>query len=451
MFTEARLLIKLAFPVFIAQLAITSMSFVDAAMAGHFSRIDLAAIAIGGSFWLPAFLFTQAILFAVTPIVAQAHGSQNHADASHALKQGLWLGLLAGICVAIILYHLLPVLGMMGVDANIEVIARNYLLWLCLALPIVGIYQAMRSFIEGNGRTKPVMVINFIGFLAHIPLNYICIYGKLGMPVMGGAGCGLSMVLALLIMATGLALYILTSDLRLIVGASNTVRPQWLYQRNLFRLGFPIGCSMLAEVSVFSIIALLVAPLGAEVVAGHQVALNLSSQTFMLPFSLSMALTIRVGYLLGKEDLLAAKHTAHTGLCLALLSASCTASFMVFGSGFITGIYTSDKEVQVIAASLLFFSAVFQFPDALQVSSIGILRGFKITRLPMFYTIFAYWVIALPIGYALGLTDLLGEALGARGLWMGLVLGLSIAAFLLLITVFYVLKHPQKYLSRFDV
>lgn len=451
MLKEAKSLVQLAFPVFIAQLSITSMSFVDSAMAGHFSRIDLAAIAIGGSFWLPAFLFTQAILFSVTPIVAQACGRQDEKSASNALRQGLWLGVLAGICVAIILYHLLLVLGSMGVDADIQAISRQYLLWLCVALPVVGIYQAMRSFIEGNGRTRPVMAINFIGFLVHIPLNYICIYGKLGLPAMGGAGCGLAMLLALLIMAAGLAAYILASDLKRIAMMTSTGLPMWFYQRDLLRLGLPIGCSMLAEVSVFAIIALLVAPLGADVVAGHQVALNLSAQTFMLPFSLSMALTIRVGYFLGKGDSVAAKHSAQAGLCLALFSASCTAAFMVFGSGFITGIYTADKDVQIMAASLLFFSAVFQFPDALQVASIGILRGFKITRLPMLYTIVAYWMIALPIGYALGLSDMMGKALGARGLWMGLVLGLSIAALLLVATVFYVLKHPERHLANTDI
>jgi MATE family multidrug resistance protein len=255
-------------------------------------------------------------------------------------------------------------------------------------------------------------------------------------------------LLSMLLMALGLLFYILQGELRQTAFCSSAVFPRLSYQLQLLRLGLPIGFSMLAEVSIFSMIALLVAPLGADVIAGHQVALNLSAQTFMLPFSLGMALTIRVGYFLGEKNTAAAKHTAQTGLLLALISASCTASFMVFGSGFITALYTNDAVVRVIAASLLFFAAVFQFPDAIQVSSIGILRGFKITRLPMIFTLLAYWGVALPVGYAFGLLDVFGQPMGARGLWLGLVIGLSFAAFLLLTTVFYVLRYPEKQLSN---
>lgn len=447
MLVEIRALLRLGLPVFISQLCITSMSFVDTVMAGHYSRNDLAGIAVGSSFWLPAFLFVEGILLAVTPLVAQAHGRQSAPEAGTGLKQGLWLGLWVGMLVGLLLLMLFPVLHRMGVEAAVQAVTRDYLSWLVLSLPVVGIYQALRSFIEGSGRTRPVMVVNILGFFSHIGFNYLFIYGKAGFPAMGGAGCGLSMLCSLALMAAALAMYISGSSLRLVVLSGQYGWPKLFYQLELLRLGLPIGLSMLAEVSVFAIIALLVAPLGAEVVAGHQVALNLSAQAFMLPFSLGMALTIRVGYFMGSGNLHALRHTVKTGLVLALCSACCTSSFMFFGSRFITGIYSPDIEVQAIAVSLLFFSAVFQFPDALQVSSIGILRGCKITRLPMIYTLVAYWVVALPLGYSLGLTSFWGEPLGARGLWMGLVVGLSIAAVLLLGTVVHVMRHSRKYLS----
>jgi MATE family multidrug resistance protein len=448
---ESKVLIRLALPVFIAQLFITSMSFVDTAMAGHYSRNDLAAIAVGGSFWLPAFLFTQAILFAVTPLVAQAMGRKNPLQASAALRQGLWLGFFVGLGVAVIMLVLLPVIKNIGIDVDVQEITKEYLLWLALGLPLVGVYQAMRSFIEGCGRTAPIMLINGMGFLCHIPINYVLIHGKLGFPEMGGAGCGLSTTIVVLIMIVLLYLYIKFSDFRQIAFLNSENKPQRVYQLNLLRLGLPIGFAMLAEVSIFSIIALLIASLGSDVIAGHQVALNLSAQTFMLPFSLGIALTIRVGFLLGEKNLSAVQHTVKVGLGLALISSSITACFMLFGSGLIASVYTSDVQVQMIAASLLFFAAVYQFPDALQAASIGILRGFKITKLPMLYTFFAYWVVAIPLGYSLGLMNVWGEPMGARGMWLGLVVGLSVAACLLVSTVFYVLKHPEKHLENCEL
>ena len=439
-FAEIKVLFKLAFPILIAQLSITSMSFVDTAMAGHYSRNDLAAIAVGGSLWLPVLLFTQAILFSVTPMVSQARGRGDISDAGHTLRQGLWLGLFSGICVSGVLFLMMPLLDVMGVDNNIKSVSKEYLFWLSFGLPVAGVYQAMRSFIEGYGRSKPVMLINIVGLLSNIPLNYIFIYGKLGFPAMGGAGCGIASSLVLLIMALGVVAYISLSDLRDIAFKRQWISPQWLGQIKLIKLGLPIGFSVLVEVSIFAVIALLIAPLGAEIVAGHQVALNLTAQMFMLPLSLSMALTIRIGYFVGQKNHQAIRQSISSGYLLGIFIAILNGSIIYFGSHFIAGIYTGDSEVQLIAVSLLFFAAVYQFPDALQVCSIGILRGFKVTRRPMIITLIAYWLIALPIGCVLGLTDILGQPLGPKGLWMGLVIGLTVAAVLLLSTVVFVLK-----------
>lgn len=445
---EIKALFLLAMPVFIAQIFITSMGFVDAVMAGHVSKMDLAAIAVGGSFSLPALLFTQAILFAITPIVAQAYGRKDTHTASKALFQGLWLGFFIGSAVAIVLVISLLLLPLMPIDENIIAITRSYLLWMACAMPVIGIYQALRSFVEGHGRTKAIMLSNGLGFLIHIPLNYILVEGLFGMPAMGAVGCGLSTVLAFIVMLLALVVYISFSDIPLDAKYAHIKRIVPRYQWQLLRLGFPIGLSMLAEVSVFSIIALLVAPLGADVVAGHQVALNISAQTFMLPFSLGIALTIRIGYFIGQNNLQAVKQTARAGYTLALFSAVITALFMVYGTQAIAKMYTGDITVQAVAASLLFFAAIYQIPDAIQVSSMGILRAFKITRLPMLFTLFAYWLIALPIGYVLAFGLASYEPWGARGLWLGLVIGLSIAACLLLSTVIYVFRHPEKHLSN---
>jgi len=443
---EITALLKLALPVFIAQIFITSMSFVDAIMTGQFSKMHLAAIAVGGSFTLPAFLFTQAILFAVTPIVAQAYGAGDEDAASETLVQGVWLGIVVGLVVGVIAAFSVQVLPLMNIDPSLIPITEHYVYWMAATLPIVGVYQALRSFIEGHGLTRIIMASGFIGFLLHIPFNYVFVTGWMGAPEMGASGCGLSTLLAFVCMLITLLVYVKKSTIPFNVNSGVWyLLPQSQWQ--LLCLGFPMGLSMLAEVSIFSVIALLVAPLGADIVAGHQVALNISAQTFMLPYSLGIALTIRIGFFVGKNDLQALKDTVKVGYALALFSAVLTGAFMVFGTTQIASMYTDDHYVQWVAASLLFFAAIYQIPDALQVSSMGILRGFKITRRPMIFTLFAYWLVALPVGYILAFYDVWSEPWGARGLWFGLVIGLSVSACLLLSMVVYVFRHPQKHLA----
>jgi multidrug resistance protein, MATE family len=432
--TEFCSLLKLATPIIIAQLANTAMGFVDTVMAGRVSPQDLAAVALGNSIWVPVFLLMTGILLATTPKVAQRFGSGAHNEIGPLVRQALWLALAVGIAAAVLLWNAQVVLRVMNVDPALIDPAMGYLRAVACGFPAVALYHVLRCYSDGLGHTRPSMVIGLLGLALNIPLNYIFIYGKLGLPAMGGVGCG---------WATGLVMaFMFLSMLWWVKWApfyqpskifSHFEWPQWPVLKRLLSVGTPIGIAVFAEASIFSVIALLIGGLGATVVAGHQIALNFSSMVFMIPYSLGMAATVRVGQALGRGEPREARFAAGVSMGVALAYACLSASLMLLLREQIAQIYTPDRAVISVATALIVYSALFQFSDAIQVTAAGALRGYQDTRVTMILTLFAYWGIGLPIGYALGLTDWLGEPSGPSGLWQGLVVGLTCAAVMLAI------------------
>ncbi|MCE5363379.1 MATE family efflux transporter [Pseudomonas anguilliseptica] len=426
--TEFYSLLKLATPIIIAQLANTAMGFVDTVMAGRVSPQDLAAVALGNSIWVPVFLLMTGILLATTPKVAQRFGAGAHAEIGPLVRQALWLALAVGIAAALILWNAEIILSLMNVDPALIEPAMGYLRAVACGFPAVALYHVLRCFSDGLGHTRPSMVIGLCGLALNIPLNYIFIYGKLGLPAMGGVGCG---------WATGLVMgFMFLSMLWWVKWApfyqpsrifSHFEWPQWAVLKRLLSVGLPIGIAVFAESSIFAVIALLIGGLGATVVAGHQIALNFSSMVFMIPYSLGMAATVRVGQALGRGEPREARFAAGVSMAAALGYACLSASLMLLLREQIAQIYTPDGAVIAVATTLLVYSALFQFSDAIQVTAAGALRGYQDTRVTMILTLFAYWGIGLPVGYVLGLTDWFGEPSGPSGLWQGLVVGLTCA------------------------
>lgn len=431
---ELRELLTLATPIIIAQLSYTSISFVDTVMSGRVSPRDLAAVALGNSIWVPMFLLMTGVLLATTPKVAQRFGAGQHAEIGPLVRQALWLALLVGVCTAALLWNAELVLRAMAVDEDLIAPAMGYLQPVAYGFPAVALYHVLRCFSDGLGRTRPSMVLGIFGLLLNIPANYVLIYGKLGVPPLGAVGCG---------WATALVMY------STLLGMLGWVRwaphyqacavferfdwPRWDVIKRLLGIGLPIGVSVFAESSIFAVIALLIGGLGATVVAGHQIALNFSSLVFMIPYSLGMAVTVRVGQALGRGQPREARFAAGVGMGTALAYACLSASVILLLREPIASIYTPDAEVIAIAAALIVYSALFQFSDAIQVTAAGALRGYQDTRVTMLLTLFAYWGIGLPVGYVLGLTDWLGAPSGPHGLWQGLIAGLTGAAAMLLV------------------
>ncbi|MBC9250543.1 MATE family efflux transporter [Pseudomonas alcaligenes] len=430
--SELRALLALATPIIIAQLAYTSMGFVDAVMAGRVSPRDLAAVALGNSLWVPVFLLMNGTLLATTAKVAQRFGAGKQEEIGVIVRQALWLALAIGLGCATLLWNAEPVLRLMQVEPALSELAMGYLRGIACGFPAVALYHVLRCCSDGLGRTRPSMVLGIGGLLLNIPLNYVLIYGHLGFPAMGGAGCGWASGSVMWCMMLGMLWWVNWAPhykpSRLF---SHFEWPQWAVIRRLLAVGVPIGVAVFAESSIFSVIALLIGGLGATVVAGHQIALNFSSMIFMIPYSLAMAVTVRVGQALGRGEPREARFAAGIGMGSALAYACLSASLVLLLREPIAQIYSPDPQVIAVAATLLVYSALFQFSDAVQVTAAGALRGYQDTRVTMLITLFAYWGIGLPVGYSLGLADWFGEPSGPRGLWQGLVVGLTCAAVLL--------------------
>ncbi|WP_347905106.1 MATE family efflux transporter [Pseudomonas purpurea] len=429
---ELKGLLNLAFPIMIAQLATTAMGFVDAVMAGRVSPRDLAAVALGNSIWIPIYLLMSGILLGTTPKIAQRFGGDKHTEIGPLVRQALWLALCVGLIASGLLLSAEPILHWMKVDPQLIEPSMGYLQGIAFGFPGIAFYYVFRCYSDGMGRTRPSMVIGLCGLLLNIPLNYALIYGHFGLPALGGVGCGWASGIVMWFMALSMAGWTRWAPFyartRVLVRFD---RPQWAVIKRLIGIGLPIGIAVFAESSIFAVIALLIGSLGSTVVAGHQIALNISSLLFMIPYSLGMAVTVRVGQALGAGDPYQARFAAKVGLGAALVFAAFSASLILLLREPIASIYTADKTVIQIASMLIVYAALYQFSDAIQVICAGALRGYQDTRVTMILTLFAYWGIGLPVGYVLGLTDWFGPASGPSGLWEGLIAGLSCAALML--------------------
>lgn len=442
---EAGVLLRLTGPLVLAQLSQTAMGFVDTVMAGRYSAVDLAAVAVGSSIFFPVYLFLIGLLSAVTPLVAQAHGRGDGQTVRRAIRQGMMIGLATGLLLMPLLWTMRPFMIWMGVDTEVIPITDRFLFAISWGLPIAGLFFPLRNGGDGLGKPRLSMFAGFFGLLINIGANYVLIYGKFGLPALGGAGCGWATALSISAMLGCMALLLKKSRIAgtnrlMTLAPAGTVFPGSSLAAFL-RLGVPLGLALFIECSIFTIIALFIAKLGAQVVAAHQIALNFTSQLYMVPYSLAMALTVRVGFTIGRRRLARLRRVVRTGLVLALTGSVCTCLLMALFAHEIAMLYSVDPAVQALAATLLVFAAIFQLPDAMQVNCGGILRGCKDTRVPLLLMLLAYWGIGLPLGYGLGLARLGGLEPGPQGFWIGLICALATAAVLLGLRVRVILRR----------
>ncbi len=429
---EINKIIRLSIPVFIAQFAQTAMGFVDTVMAGGVSANDMAAVSIAASIWLPCILFGVGVLMALLPLTAQAHGAEKHNEIPRIGQQGLYLALLLSIPITLLLYNAGYAVNLMDIEAPLKSITTKYLYAVLFAAPAFLLFQALRNYIEGLSLTKPAMVISFMGLLANIPLNWIFVYGKFGAPALGGVGCGVATAIVYWLMLLILLGYVMyTQKLHHYPLFQTFSTPDYRQLLSMFKLGLPVAVALFFEVTIFAGIAVLIAPLGAMVVAAHQIAINFATMVFMLPMSISNAVSIRVGFNLGRSYNQGAKNASYAGFTVAITLSIITALLTVIFREDISRLYTEDKDVIALAITLMLFSALYQGVDAIQVIAAGALRGYKQMNAIFTRTFIAYWIVGLPSGYLLGLTDIIVAPLGAKGFWIGLTLGLTTAAILL--------------------
>lgn len=435
-FKEFKVLSKLAWPLLIAQVTQTLMGVSDTIMAGRYNSIDMAAVAIGFGMSLPVLVFIQGITLGLSPIISRLDGAKNTKDVANAVQQMLYISLGISILVLLLLFLVPGAVSLIDMSEELSNKTRDYLMYVLYAAPAFAIYQTLRNYCEGLSIMLPTMVIMGAGLLVNIPVNYIFINGLFGMPEMGGAGCGFATMLVFYTMAIATFAYTYFAKRLQKYALYDYIYPISLKDISIFlKLGLPIAFTLLFEVTLFAIVAVLLAPFGALTVAAHQVALNVSSLIFMLPLSIGLALAIRIGFLIGEGRQDHTKKAYWAGMLLALSTVALTATTILVFNYEIANIYSNEAPVIAAASSLLVLAALFQFSDAIQVVSANALRGYKDTKAMLYISFVSYWLVGFPVGVLLGLTDIFVPKMAAAGFWIGFITGLSVAAVLMFLRV----------------
>jgi MATE family multidrug resistance protein len=434
---EVATLWRLSWPMLVGQLATVGMGVADVAMTGHVSAAELAAVSLGASVWSIILVTVMGIMMAVNSVVAHEMGAGRHDTIAHSVRESLWMGLIVGIvgCVAANLCTLL--FDHIGLDPAVADRASTFLHIISLGMPAFACYRALYGYTTSINQTKPIMVIALCGLAYNILVNWILVFGKFGFPQLGALGCAVSTASGVWLMLIAMVLWVRVAPAyRKTYPFTRWEGPNWHKIGSMLKLGLPIGVTHFAEVSAFGIVSLLVARFGVVQVSAHQIALNFVSLVFMVPLSFGIGALTRVGQAMGEGNPLRARFVAWVGTGMCITFGVLSAGFIALFRWQIAAMYTSDAAVQATCAMLLLFAALFQLSDSTQVAAASAIRGYKVTRTPMVIQMIAFWGVALPVGWILGLAPRWfpwspAVPMEATGFWIGLVLGLTVAAVLL--------------------
>lgn len=438
---------KLAAPVMLGMLGHTFVSFIDNIMVGQLGTAELAAVSLGNSFLFIAMSFGIGFSTAITPLVAEADSADNFENGKSAFKHGLFLCIVLGILMFLLVFLAKPLMYLMKQPEEVVVLSMPYLNLVAFSLVPLIIFQAFKQFSDGLSMTKYPMYATILANVINVLLNYVLIFGKFGCPKLGIVGAAYGTLVSRFVMLFFLW-FILTLKQRSKAFVTN-IKLFNLDSRmieKLFSLGAPSAMQMLFEVAIFTAAIWLSGTLGKNPQAANQIALNLSSMTFMVAMGLSVAAMVRVGNQKGLQAYSELRRIAFSIFLFGIILATIFASLFFIFRHQLPLLYVDQNdvvnsvdntEVITIAAQLLLAAAVFQISDSIQVIVLGALRGLQDAVIPMVITFIAYWVIGFPISYFLGSAD----QLGSFGIWLGLLAGLTTAAILLYIRFNYLTKR----------
>ncbi len=420
---------RLGGPLIVNNLAVAGMHFADAVMAGSLGARELAAVAVGGSFWFLGFTLCLGILMAVSPIVSRHFGAGDYNLIGRYTRQGIYLAVLMGVALLLIgRFAAAPLLARFGIDPEFRELTVGYVGAIMYGAPGIFIFLALRFTMEGIGRTRPIMFTSMFSLSCNVFLNYVLMFGHFGAPALGVVGCGYASAITMWLVMLALAGHIILSrHYRKFHIFSRFGSLRLSAFKEIIYLGVPIAITITAEAGLFSAVSILIGTRGTEITAAHQIAINFSSTTFMVPLALSGATTVLVGQLIGAGKHREARICGSTGILLCAGFMTMSAAFLLVFRDAVVGLYSSDATVAGIAISLLLMAAIFQIADGVQIGAAGALRGYKDTGFPMVINIVAFWVLAFPLAYLAAIT----YQAPPNYIWAGFVVGLGSAAMLL--------------------
>ena len=427
---ETKSFLKLAAPMFGSQVALQLIGINSVIQSGNYSSEVLAGILMANGLYWPLMFGLGGVIFFVTPMVAQLFGANKLKEIGPLVRQAMWLVIPIVIFIMILLGQASKLLVFVGVEEGIIKHTDEYLSMFIFAIPPIMLSQPLRSLSEGITRPRPIMYIN-IGMLVMAVIgNYCFIYGNWGFPEMGARGAGLSAIIGTWTALFTLIFYVWWSkNYKSTEFFSRFDWPSLRVIKDILRGGIPLGLSNFFEIGMFSGSTLILGSLGSQVVAAHGIALNIGGLLFMVPMSIGLAAAVRVGNKVGEQDFKGARYSSFYavkfGSSLGLINSFL---LLLFAELIVSSIFTDDQAVISQAVVLLMFAALFQVADAVAMCGMGSLRGYKDTFGPMLIVFVAYWIIGLPFGYSLAVTDTWAITLGAAGMWSGMCIGLIIAA-----------------------
>lgn len=427
---DVRALLRLAVPIVTVQVGIMLMGVVDTIVVGHVSARELAAASLGHLYVFGLAVFGIGTLWAIDPIVSQAMGARDHEAASLGIQRGLVLGALLGVVMTALCLPAEIVFRALRQPAEVVPRAAGFVWMTAPSMAVLLMFVTIRQSLQAMKHTRAIVITILTGNLVNLALNWVFVFGHLGSPAMGAVGSALGSSIGRWVM-TALLIWLARREI------GPMLHP---WRREAFargpllrtlRIGLPIGIQSTVEFTTFAAISVFAGWFGAEAIGGHQVAINISSLTFMVPMGVGGAASVLVGHAIGEGDAPHARRVAASALlCGAAFMAACALVLLAI-PGVFARLYTSVPGVVTIAATLLPIAAVFQVFDGLQVVASGILRGAGDTRAAMISNMLGFWLIGTPVSLWLGF----GAGLGLVGLWWGFVAGLAAVALFLVTRV----------------
>jgi MATE family multidrug resistance protein len=432
-------MVRLALPVVIIQVGMMAMGVVDTLMVGRLGARSLAAVALGNLYFFLLAVFGMGTLMVLDPVVAQAVGAEDREGAARGVQRGVLLAGLLALPAAVLLLLAEPFMRFAGQPAEVVPLAAAYAERLAPGVFPFFLFVVLRQTLQALGVTTPIVLAILLANVANVVINWVLIFGHLGAPALGVPGSAWATTLSrwllvgiLFVQARRRLTPLVRPVRREIWGATPLAR--------MLRLGLPIGAQMFLEFGAFALVALMMGWLGTRSMAGHQVAINLASLTFMVPLGVGDAASVLVGQGVGRGDARATRGAALSALLCGVGFMAGTAVLFLTAPAGLARLYTPDVDVVLVAASLIPLAGIFQVFDGTQTVASGILRGLGQTRVAMLTNLLGYWCLGLPISYLCGIRLRLGPA----GLWWGLVLGLAVVATVLLLRVRVALGRQQR-------
>lgn len=442
---EFRRLGTLTAPLVVTQISQMGMTVVDVVITGRYGYVDQAGVGLGTSLFWPIMLLLTGTLMAVTPTVAQLNGARRVAETGFVVRQALWLALFLAIVIVLALNNVEPVYRFIGVDELAIPISVSYLRGVSFGVPALLGYFVLKNLCEGMGMTVPSMLILISALTIKIPLTYALVFGIGEFSGLGGVGSGYATAAIMWYQLLCIVVAVSITRIRHSGVFARFDFPKFEVIGKLTKLGFPIGLTIFVEVSFFSFAGLMIGKLGAQAFASHQISMSVGGLGFMIPLALGMASTIRVGTNVGAARFHVVRRTVGVATVVGFLIALVVALIMLTFRHQIVALYSTDPAVLTLAAQLLLLCALYQVFDASQVISVGALRGFKDTTIPMILATVSYWALGMPVGYVLafGIRNFAG--MGAIGFWYGLVFGLLVSACLQFLRLRWVTKNAARF------